>query len=134
MTCSDDQTIRVWDASDYSAIAKAALKIPRIVPNAVAMSVEAIISGWSDGQIRCHSAEDGHELFSIRDAHTDGVTDIKFSNNERFVISGGEQGDVRVWELRSRDLVSHLKQHTMQCTSVALFEDDFHAVSCSRDR
>ena len=39
-----------------------------------------------------------------------------------------------MWELRSRELVSHLKEHTMPVTDVALFPDDVHALSCSRDR
>ena len=54
--------------------------------------------------------------------------------SQRFVVSGGVQGEVRVWELRSRELVSHLKEHTMPVTDVALFPDDVHALSCSRDR
>ena len=34
------------------------------------------------------------------------------------------QGEVRVWELRNRDLVSHLKEHTKRVTGVKVFEDD----------
>ena len=136
VTCSDDTTIRVWDASDYSVVAKNQVKdfSRPTFPTSVTMSVEAIISGWTDGQIRCHGTEDGRHLFNISDAHRDGVNAVQFSSNERFVISGGAQGEVRVWELRSRDLVSHLKEHTMAVTSVALFPDDVHAMSCSRDR
>ena len=113
MTCSEDNTVRVWDASDYSVCAKASVNAVSGAgiahPTSVAMSVEAIFSGWTDGEIRSHAAESGAPLFSIQDAHLGGVNDVKLSANERFVISGGEQGEVRVWELRSRDLVSHLK-------------------------
>ena len=50
------------------------------------------------------------------------------------VCSGGKEGDLRVWELRTREMVSHLKEHTMRVTSIALFDDDVHALTCSRDR
>ena len=39
-----------------------------------------------------------------------------------------------MWELRTRELVSHLKEHTLPVKSIALYEDNFHAISCSRDR
>mmetsp|Transcript_16704 Transcript_16704/g.39002 ORF Transcript_16704/g.39002 Transcript_16704/m.39002 type:complete len:189 (-) Transcript_16704:338-904(-) len=49
-------------------------------------------------------------------------------------MTGGGEGDVRIWEMRSRELVSHLKEHTLPVTSLALYGDDIHALSCSRDR
>jgi len=44
------------------------------------------------------------------------------------------EGEVRVWEIRSRELVSHLKEHTSKVTSLHLFADDVHLLSCARDR
>ncbi|RHY29918.1 hypothetical protein DYB28_013815, partial [Aphanomyces astaci] len=52
----------------------------------------------------------------------------------RFIVTGGMGGDVRVWDIRKRDMVSHLKEHSMAITGLALFEDDVHLVSCSRDK
>ena len=49
-------------------------------------------------------------------------------------MTGGGEGDVRVWELRSRELVSHLKEHRAAVTGLAMYDDDVHAISCSRDR
>jgi WD40 repeat protein len=43
-------------------------------------------------------------------------------------------GEVRLWELRSRELISHLKEHKQKITSLVLFEDDAMAFSASRDR
>ena len=91
-----------------------ALVVDGGVPNCVALSLDTIISGWSDGKVRCHSAENGEWLWEIPNAHAGGVTALQMSANQRFIISGGEQGEVRVWELRSRELVSHLKEHTMK--------------------
>lgn len=44
------------------------------------------------------------------------------------------QGEVRVWEIRSRELISHLKEHTSRVTKIQLFPDDQHLLSCARDK
>lgn len=43
-------------------------------------------------------------------------------------------GEVRVWEIRSRELVSHLKEHTNKVTKLQIFADDVHLLSCARDK
>jgi hypothetical protein len=42
--------------------------------------------------------------------------------------AGGQEGELRVWELRSRELVSHLKQHGQRVPAVALYSDDSRAI------
>ena len=96
--------------------------------------MDFLICGWSDGRIRAFDADNGAALWSIDHAHKAGVTSLVLSNNARFILSGGEEGDVRVWELRSRELVSHLKEHRGRVTGLAMYGDDAHALSCSRDR
>jgi WD40 repeat protein len=56
------------------------------------------------------------------------------SHNGRFVLTGGPGGEVRLWEMKSRELISHLKEHVQKVTALALFDDDSIAVSASRDR
>ena len=56
------------------------------------------------------------------------------SHNCKFICSGGMEGEVRVWEIRSRELVSHLKEHTSKVTRIQIFPDDQHLLSCARDR
>ena len=56
------------------------------------------------------------------------------SHNRRFILTGGPQGEVRLWELRTRELISHLKEHKQKITSIKLFKDDTLALSGSRDR
>jgi WD40 repeat protein len=53
---------------------------------------------------------------------------------QKFLVSGGVHGELRVWEIRSRELVVHLKEHTARVNSVAIFDDNLHVLSCSRDR
>jgi WD40 repeat protein len=134
-TISLDRTIRVWDASDYSVKVKSVVEVSaQVIPSSLSYSPDVMISGWSDGVIRGYCPNTGEYLWHIDDAHKGGVTSLLLSNNQRFIMSGGAEGEVRVWELRSRELVSHLKEHSSPVTGLALFDDDAHALSCSRDR
>jgi cilia- and flagella-associated protein 52 len=67
-------------------------------------------------------------------AHQGGVTALVLSHNRRFILTGGPSGEVRLWEMRSRELISHLKEHKQKVTSLALFDDDTLGLSGSRDR
>lgn len=64
-----------------------------------------MLTGWKDGRIRSHDADTGQLLWSIDHAHAGGVTSLALSHNQRFIVTGGVEGELRVWELRSRDLV-----------------------------
>ena len=41
---------------------------------------------------------------------------------------------MRLWELRTRDLISHFKEHTQRVTSISVTDDDTVAFTSSRDR
>jgi WD40 repeat protein len=70
----------------------------------------------------------------LENAHTGGVSSLVLSYNRRFILTGGPQGEVRLWELRTRELISHLKEHKQKITNIRLYHDDTLAVSGSRDR
>eukprot|EP00617_Octactis_speculum_P023926 CAMPEP_0185769252 /NCGR_PEP_ID=MMETSP1174-20130828/53472_1 /TAXON_ID=35687 /ORGANISM="Dictyocha speculum, Strain CCMP1381" /LENGTH=614 /DNA_ID=CAMNT_0028454245 /DNA_START=34 /DNA_END=1875 /DNA_ORIENTATION=- len=133
-TISTDNTIRVWDVSTYSVL----MCVRRIKdagePACLIYTLDFLVSGWADGRIRSHHSDTGEDLWTIDCAHRGGVTAAVLSGNERFIMTGGQEGDVRIWEVRTRELVSHLKIHTSVITDVKLYDDDFHALSCSRDR
>lgn len=93
-----------------------------------------ILSGWSDGKIRAYRVDNNEQMWQIDNAHKGGVTAIALSHNNKFIVSGGEEGEIRVWEIRSRELISHLKEHTSRVTKVQIFADDVHLLSCSRDK
>eukprot|EP01041_Mallomonas_annulata_P006524 gene6524-13197_t len=135
-TTSNDGTIRIWDAAECMVVLTARAR-PTQVANAVPQCLvytHVLLSGWSDGKILAHCADTGEHLWDIDAAHPGGVTAICESNNSRFILSGGQNGEVRLWELRSRDLISNLKEHNQRITSLAVFEDDTQALSSSRDK
>ena len=85
-------------------------------------------------RVLAHSAETGENLWFVDNAHPGGVTSLVLSHNHRFILTGGPAGEVRLWELRTRELISHLKEHKQKITCLALFDDDTMALTGSRDR
>lgn len=132
-TASLDKTVRIWDANDYKASAHVTVRDAGD-PTCVVYTLDFLITGWTDGKIRAHESDTSTPLWLIDHAHRGGVSALVLANNQRFIMTGGGEGDVRVWELRSRELVSHLKEHRSMVTGLALYDDDLHALSCSRDR
>lgn len=135
-TGSVDGTIRVWDTSEYIVLTTCkAMKEqdPGVYPTCLQYS-DIIISGWSDGKVVSFSDETGESLWNIDPAHPGGVFSMTLSHNKRFILTGGPTGEVRLWELRTRDLISNLKEHVNKVTSLALSADDTFAITCSRDR
>ena len=94
-TVGADNTVRVWDASDYSVPIMCSVKNGGH-PSSIAYSLDALLSGWEDGKMRCHSADTGELLWSVTDAHRGGVTALCMSNNQRFAVRGMAVGGVGV--------------------------------------
>jgi len=134
-TIGVDGTVRVWDVNTYSVTAKGSCQTAKTgAPLCLAFSGEALFTGWKDGKLRMHDADQGEPMWTVDNVHQNGVTALAVSHNKKFLVSGGENGDVRVWEIRTRDMIVNLKQHTMAITSLILYGDDSHVVSSSRDR
>lgn len=58
---------------------------------------KSIISGWNDGKIRAFLPQSGKLLYVISDAHIHGVTALSTTSDCNRIISGGSEGEVRVW-------------------------------------
>lgn len=132
-TGSEDGSIKIWDGSDYSVISRCVVSKVGAVTCFV-LTLEIVVSGWEDGKIRAFRADNGQLLWFIDSAHVHGVTCLILSNNQRFFCSGGMDGEVRVWEIRTKEMISNLKEHTSKVTQLQLFTNDYHLVSASRDK
>ncbi|CAM9810711.1 unnamed protein product, partial [Choristocarpus tenellus] len=107
-TASEDGTLRIWDVSDYRVLTTAVVRDAGKPLCMVLTQQDLLLSGWLDGQIRTHDTDSGQALWSISNAHAGGVTSLAISHNQRYIMTGGREGELRVWEMRSRDLVSSL--------------------------
>lgn len=139
VTVSRDGSIRKWSISDYSIQLS---HDGRSGKNKVVQTMcfdlndEVIISGWNNGCIRAHNANASNDglLWDIKDAHAGGVSSVRLSHNEKYIISGGVDGGLRVWDIRFKKLVTHLKEHTAAINAIELYSDSRHALTCSKDR
>jgi WD40 repeat protein len=59
---------------------------------------KSLVSGWSDGKIRAFLPQSGKLFYIINDAHKTGqVTALTTSIDCTKIVSGGEDGEVRLW-------------------------------------
>mmetsp|Transcript_56698 Transcript_56698/g.104089 ORF Transcript_56698/g.104089 Transcript_56698/m.104089 type:complete len:490 (-) Transcript_56698:114-1583(-) len=133
LTCCSDGLVTLWDANDYSARLRCPTRT-RAYPISVAGSEDMIIAGCNDGRLMSYSFDKGMNLWQIENAHKGGVTSVKIASNVRFVVSGGEEGELRIWEIKNKEMVCHLKEHQARVNEVRLFPNDAYAISVSRDR
>ena len=66
---------------------------------------QSIISGWSDGKIRAFGPQSAKLLYTIHDAHQGAVTAISGTPDSTRIISGGEEGMVRMWAIHPHSQV-----------------------------
>ena len=131
VTISNDGDIIVWDTTDYSILLRQNVASD---PLCVAYGDDCLLVGYKDGSIRAFNPSNGESMWDIANTHKDGCYTLKLAHNQKFVVSAGFHGELRVWELRTRRLITNLKEHVQCVGSVALFDDNCHIVSCSRDR
>ena len=135
-TCAGSE-IRVWHTRTTKELLR--IEVPNKVCNAFDFMPDgsAIISGWDDGCIRAFSPETGKKIAEVFDGNGKGVTAISPFHNLAKIITGGGDGQVRVWDVTgaggSMQLSKTLKEHTGQITSIMVAASDEEAASSSVD-
>ncbi|XP_072882054.1 cilia- and flagella-associated protein 52 isoform X1 [Hemitrygon akajei] len=133
-TCSKAE-IRIW----HTPTNKELLRI--VVPNMTCNTIEfmhdgrSIISAWNDGKIRAFTPETGKLMYTINNAHHEGVTAIAATSDGKKIISGGGEGQVRVWEIgsKSQRLIEALKEHSSMISCIKVKKNNQECVSASFD-
>jgi WD40 repeat protein len=132
LSAGADGVITAWENNDYTARLRCYTR-----GAAPAMCVtgtqDILVAGYLDGKLRSFDMYQGSLLWDIEDAHKGGVNCIEIARNARFILTGGKEGELRVWELRTREMVSHLKEHSGIVNTLQLFENDRYGISASRD-
>jgi len=132
LSASGDGVVTVWDSNDYSARLRCWQRgcAPALC---VAGTPDILVAGYQDGKVRSFDMFQGALLWDIENAHRGGTNCIQIAQNARFILTGGKEGDLRVWELRTREMVSHLKEHSAIINDLHLFDNDRYGISVSRD-
>ena len=91
--------IRIWNIHSCREMLR--IKVANLQCACVAFMADggSIISGWSDGKIRAFGPQSGKLLYTINDAHHKAVTAVVGCSDSQRIVSGGEEGTVRVWQV-----------------------------------
>ncbi|KFO77447.1 WD repeat-containing protein 16, partial [Cuculus canorus] len=132
-TCSKND-IRVWHTPEHKEL----LRI--VVHNSTCHAIDilsdgnSIISAWDDG-IRSFTARSGRLMYMINDAHRLGVTAIAATSDGKRIISGGGEGQVKVWDIheKSQKLGEILNAHRSAVSCIKIKKNDQEFITAGLD-
>eukprot|EP00820_Chromera_velia_P023794 Cvel_45.t2-p1 / transcript=Cvel_45.t2 / gene=Cvel_45 / organism=Chromera_velia_CCMP2878 / gene_product=WD repeat-containing protein 16, putative / transcript_product=WD repeat-containing protein 16, putative / location=Cvel_scaffold5:264954-267049(+) / protein_length=575 / sequence_SO=supercontig / SO=protein_coding / is_pseudo=false len=122
-----------WDQDGWVARFKRFLW-QKVAPTCADASTEVALTGWTDGRVRCYDMSRGLELWHLDYAQKEGVTSVELSKNQRFFVTSGEDGSVRIFQMKTREMAGHLQGHTARVSRALLSADNQQVVSVGRDR
>lgn len=84
---------------------------------------KSLFSGWHDGKIRSFLPQSGKLMYCINDAHINGVTALTCTSDGEKLVSGGMNGEIRVWKInkQSQVMAASLKEHRGRVWSIQVF-------------
>lgn len=133
-TCSIND-IRVWNANTRQELLR--IEVPGLECFTIGFMADgkSILSGWSDGKIRAFLPQSGKLFYAINDAHNHGVTSLATTHDCQRIVSGGMEGEVRIWRIgmQTQVLESSLKEHRSRIDDIRINKQDSQAVSASYD-
>jgi len=133
-TCSITD-IRVWNAQSRQELLR--IQVPNMECHCLDFTTDgrSIVSGWSDGKVRAFLPQSGKLQYVINDAHKNGVTALGISADNGRVVTGGMEGEVRVWRIarQTQTMDASLKEHRQRIWCIKINKDDTQAISASSD-
>ena len=94
-----------------------------------------LLLAWDDNKIRVFYPESGKLMYQINDAHNKKVTAITTTSDCSRIISGGGEGQVRVWVISNMKatLKEAMKEHKAAVTCIVVKKNDSECISASDD-
>jgi len=136
-TCGYED-IRIWDAKTFRELRR--ISRANLICHAIEFSPDgkSIVTAWNDNKIRAFFPESGNEIYKIDNAHNLEVTALSVCPNNKRIVSGGGDGQVRVWDLTlvkpyQQDLKETMKEHKSKVSCIKIKSNGLECVSSSED-
>ncbi|XP_019770665.2 cilia- and flagella-associated protein 52 [Dendroctonus ponderosae] len=97
-TASHDN-VRVWSMSTMQELLRICVHNFTCSSVLFAHDGKSIITAWNDGVIRSFTPLTGRLIYAILNAHNKGVSALAITSHGRMLISGGCEGQVRLWNV-----------------------------------
>lgn len=127
--------VRIWSMETLQELLRITVK--NLTCSGVLFTFDGsqIITSWNDGNIRSFTPETGRMMFIISNCHNNGVTAISITRDGKKLLSGGGDGQVRVWQVDKLNgvLLSVLKEHKGPVSSIDVHRLGHEAISSSSD-
>ncbi|XP_061423309.1 protein NEDD1 isoform X3 [Lethenteron reissneri] len=134
VSCGDD--IRLWDAPTLTLI-------DQFNPHSTAQSISSLaVFGHPDSPFVLSASESGDQITLtsckvacitvLQLAEDKGQTCVSLSSNSQFVLSGGKDGSVNIWDLHTKKLQKSFTDHSAAVTCVSYNWNDNYAASGSQ--
>lgn len=129
------QSVRVWSATKKQELLR--ITVPNVTAAAIVFTSDgkSIVSAWNDGVIRAFTPLTGKLIYHIPNAHNKGCSALAVSHCNRYLVSGGIEGQVRLWQIEPtrQSLIGVLKEHRGTIGSVDFNVFNTEVVSASSD-
>lgn len=133
-TCSYED-VRIWNSKAMRELVR--INVANMTCYCLCFSNDgkSIITGWNDSNVRTYTPQTGSPLWSINHAHQRGVTALVTTPDDRFLVTGGEEGQVRLWSICPYQLVpvAVMKEHIGPVNGLRMRGDGKQVVSSSGD-
>ena len=117
-SCSSDGSVKVWDLENYFSLNNFVINTQSSKPNCILFNGDKIVTGWSDGFIRCFNIKTNQQEWQIVNTHKGGVTSL--DTDGKILVSGGQDGIVRIWSMRNQENFGQFADHTKAVTGVKI--------------
>ncbi len=131
LSASKDKTIKLWHVATGTEIHTFTGHTKWVVSAAFSADGLFVISSSWDNTIRRWNIQAGEHII-----HSDQtkILDVNFLINSNYVLSGGEDQTLKVWNLNTTKSLCTLTGHTDTITSVAVSKDGKILLSASSDK
>ncbi|KAF9823638.1 hypothetical protein SFRURICE_009183 [Spodoptera frugiperda] len=112
--------VRVWCLETCQELLR--IVVPNFTCSTVLFSGDgkSIVSAWNDGNIRAFTPLTGRLMYVIFNTHNKGTSALDMTDDGKTLISGGCEGQVRVWDIRPerQTLKKVLKEHKSPVSAI----------------